>query len=90
MPATDVIMMLTIVQPDVGSSCGESLFPTEETESVEAVVEVYVDDLFVELGRASDEGTAVVGRSVTDGERPAIEPLGANAIRILRMPFWIL
>ena len=72
---------LTIVQPDVGSSSSKSLFPTEETESVQAVVEVYVDDLFAELGRASDESTAVVRRSVADGERSTIEPL-INTIKI--------
>jgi len=42
-------MMLTIVQAHIGSSSSKSFLSSEPTESVHAVIEVYVDDRFAEL-----------------------------------------
>ena len=42
-------MILTVIQADIGSSPGESFFPTEPTKSIHAVVEAYVDHRFAEL-----------------------------------------
>jgi hypothetical protein len=53
-------MILTIVQADIGSSSSKSFFSTEPTESIHAVIEVYVDDRFTELDRTLDESAAVV------------------------------
>jgi len=57
--------ILTIVEADIGSSSGKNFLSSEPTESVHAVIEVYVDDRFSELDRTLDESAAVVRRSVT-------------------------
>jgi len=68
-------MILTVVQANIGSSTGESFFPTEPTESVHAVIEAYVDHRFADLDRTLDESAAVVGRCVTEGKRATVDPL---------------
>ena len=78
--------MLTIVQPDIGSTSSESLFSSEPTEGIQAVIEVYVNDRFSELDRALNESAAIVRRPVADGERSAIDPLRIND-QDIRIPF---
>ena len=68
-------MILTVVQADIGSSPSKRFFSGEPTESVHAVIEVYVNDRFTELDRALDKSTAVVRRRVTDGKRSTVDPL---------------
>jgi hypothetical protein len=50
---------LTIMQADVCGTSSKSLFSTEPTESIHAVIEVYVDHRFAKLDRTSDESAAV-------------------------------
>jgi len=68
-------MILTIVQADIGSSSSKSFFPSEPTESVHPVIEVYVDHRFVELSRTLDESAAIVRRPVTEGKPSTVDPL---------------
>jgi len=68
-------MILTIVQADIGSSSSKSFFSSEPTKSVQAVIEVYVDDRFVELDRTLDESAAIVRRPVTEGKPSTVDPL---------------
>ena len=49
MKAFDVEIILTIVQTDVGGPSSKSFFSGKPTKSVQAVVEVHVDDRFAEL-----------------------------------------
>ena len=44
-------MTPTIVQADVGGTPSQSLFPTEKTESIHAVIEIHIYDRFTELDR---------------------------------------
>ena len=71
--------LLTIVQADVGGSSSEGFFSGEPTESVHAVVEVYIDDWFAELNRTSNESAAIVRRSITSRESSTEEPLRTTA-----------
>ena len=75
-------MILTIVEADIGSSFGKNFFSSEPTESVHAVVEVYVDDRFTEFDRTLDESAAIVRRSVTYGPPSPEEPLRILSWRI--------
>ena len=68
-------IILTIVQTDVGSPSSKSLFSGKPTESVHAVVEVYVDNRFTELDRTLNDSATIVRGCVTDCERSTIEPL---------------
>ena len=68
-------MIPTIVQADIGSSSSKRFFASESTESVHAVIEVYIDHRFADLDRTLDESTAVVERCVTEGKRSTVDPL---------------
>lgn len=68
-------MMLTIVEADISGPSSESFLSSEETERIQAVVEVHVDDRLTEFDRTLNNGAAVVGRSITDGESSTVEPL---------------
>ena len=68
-------MMLTIVQTHICSSSSKSFFSSEPTESIQAIIKVYVDDWFVELNRTLDESATVERRPVTDGKRSTVDPL---------------
>jgi hypothetical protein len=69
-------IILTIMQADICGTSSKSLFPTEPTESVHAVIEVYVDHRFTELDRTLDESAAVIWRCFTDGKCSTVNPLG--------------
>ena len=69
-------MTPTIVYANIRSSSSQSLFPTEETKTIQTVVEVYVDDRFAKLDRTLYDGAAIIRRCVTNSETAAIDPLG--------------
>jgi len=68
-------MILTVVQADIDSSSSKCFLSSEPTESVQAVIEVYVDDRFAEFDRTLDESAAVVRRRVTGGKPSTVDPL---------------
>ena len=68
-------MIHTVVQADIGSSSSKRFFSSEPTESVQAIVEVYVDHRFADLDRTLDESAAVVERCFTDGKPSTVDPL---------------
>ena len=68
-------MILTVVQADIGSPPSKSIFPSEPTESVHAVIEADVDHWFSELDRTLDKSAAVVDRCVTEGKPSTVDPL---------------
>ena len=72
---SSIEMTPTIVQADVGNTRGKGFFPSEPTEGVHTVVEVHVDDRFTELYRALYNCAAVIGRTITNRESSAIDPL---------------
>jgi hypothetical protein len=72
---------LTIIQAIIGSSPSKSLFPSQPTESIHAVIEVYVDDRFTELDRTLYDSAAIIRRTVTNRESSAEEVLVGTAQR---------
>ena len=75
-------VILTIVKANICSTPSQNLFPTKETESIQPVIEVDVDNRFAKLDRTLCNGATVIGRSVTDGESTTIEPLAATGQKL--------
>ena len=75
-------MIPTIVQADIGSSSGKRFFASEPTESVHAIIEVYIDHRFADLDRTLDKSAAVVDGSITDGKPSTVNPLQITSWRI--------
>jgi len=75
-------MIHTVVQADIGSSSSKRFFSSEPTESVHAIIEVYVDHRFTDLDRTLDKSAAVVNRSITDDKPSAVNPLQITSWRI--------
>ena len=68
----------TIVYANIRGPSSQSLFPTEETKTIQTVVEVYVDDRFAKLDRTLYDRAAVIGRCVASSETAAIDPLSTT------------
>ena len=60
----------------------QALLSSEPTESVHAIIEVYVDHRFADLDRTLDKSAAVVDGSIADGKPSTVNTLQITSWRI--------